>query len=151
MSDDHVNPPTDPFAPPDAGQARVHRQYAALIRIAERHADTPERRRRVENQMVLDPHEAVRLVLALAAGAAMPEPDEAPVDTTDLTAALTLLPHVRADLDAMEIGLLSMARSRGLTWQAIAFGLGLGTAQAARQRYERLSGRTQPTAETNEN
>jgi hypothetical protein len=29
-----------------------------------------------------------------------------------------------------------------MTWQEIAFGLGLGTAQAARQRYERLADRT---------
>jgi hypothetical protein len=34
-----------------------------------------------------------------------------------------------------------MARGHGLTWAQIAFGLGLGTPQAARQRYERLAGR----------
>ena len=57
-------------------------------------------------------------------------------------AALTLIPHVRAEVDALEAGLLQVARGRGLTWQAIAFGLGLGSAQAARQRYERLTVRT---------
>ncbi|SCK46773.1 hypothetical protein YW7DRAFT_04150 [Streptomyces sp. AmelKG-E11A] len=29
-----------------------------------------------------------------------------------------------------------------MAWPEIAFGLGLGTPQAARQRYERLAGRT---------
>jgi hypothetical protein len=31
-----------------------------------------------------------------------------------------------------------------MTWQELAFGLGLGSAQAARQRYERLHLRTAP-------
>nr|MDT0657507.1 DNA-binding protein [Micromonospora sp. DSM 115978] len=135
----------DPFTPPDAGRARAHRQVAALHRITERHADTGARRRRYAHPDVLDPQEAVRLVLALAGGAAHLDPGEAEVDQADMTAALTLIPHVRADLDAIELGLLSMARGRGLTWQAIAFGLGLGTAQAARQRYERLAGRAEPS------
>ncbi len=44
-------------------------------------------------------------------------------------------------LKALESSLLMMARGRGMTWQEIAFGLGLGSAQAARQRYERLADR----------
>ncbi|MFI9640799.1 hypothetical protein ACIG87_12145 [Micromonospora sp. NPDC051925] len=55
---------------------------------------------------------------------------------------MTLLPHLRAELDVLEAGLLTRARARGLTWQAIAYGLGLGSAQAAKQRYERLAART---------
>ncbi|MEU4714240.1 hypothetical protein AB0F73_11390 [Micromonospora purpureochromogenes] len=42
-------------------------------------------------------------------------------------------------------GLLTLARGRGMTWQAIAFGLGLGSAQAAKQRFERVSARTAGT------
>ncbi|GAB3141842.1 hypothetical protein GCM10027290_15230 [Micromonospora sonneratiae] len=133
----------DAFTPPDASRARAHRTYAALHRITERHGTTESQRRRWSHATVLDPYEAVSLVTSLAAGSALPEPDEAPLDEADLTAALTLIPHVRAELDALEAGLLNLARSRGLTWQAIAFGLGLGTAQAARQRHERLTGRTQ--------
>lgn len=139
MTDDKVD---DPFTPPDAGIARKHRVYASLSRITERHAATESRRRRWHHPTVLDPYEAICLVTSLAAGSAVPEPDEAPLDGADLTAALTLLPHVRAELDTLEAGLLDLARSRGLTWQAIAFGLGLGTPQAARQRHERLTGRT---------
>jgi hypothetical protein len=132
----------DPFTPPDAGQARAHRTHAALHRISERHGATDGQRRRWSHPTVLDPYEAVCLVMALTGGSALVEPDEAAPDQADITAALTLIPHVRADLDALEAGLLTMARSRGLTWQAIAFGLGLGTAQAARQRFDRLAERT---------
>src|SRR5689334_9951375 len=127
---------SDPFLPPDAGRARAEREYAALLRLGERHAPTAETRHRHLHSAVLDPYEAVRLTSALAGGAVPPERGEALVDDADLTAALTLMPRVRADLDAVELALLSMARGRGLTWQAIAFGLGLGTAQAAKQRFE---------------
>jgi hypothetical protein len=140
MADDNL------FTPPDAARSRAHRSHAALLRIAERHADTATRRHRHLHPEVVDPHEAVRLVLALAAGGTAAEPDEPALDQADLVAALTLVAPVRADLDAIELGLLESARQRGLTWQAIAFGLGLGTAQAARQRYERLAGRSQPAA-----
>ena len=37
-----------------------------------------------------------------------------------------------------------IARGQGMTWQELAFGLGLGSAQAARQRYERLNLRVPP-------
>lgn len=136
----------DLFTPPDAARSRAHRAHAALARIAERHADTPTRRHRHLHSEMVDPYEAIRLVLALAVGGAASETEEPALDQTDLVAALTLVAPVRADLDAVELGLLETARHRGLTWQAIAFGLGLGTAQAARQRYERLSGRSLPPA-----
>jgi len=66
------------------------------------------------------------------------------VDAADLTAALTLMPMVRAELDQLEASLLMIARGQGMTWQELAFGLGLGSAQAARQRYERLNLRVAP-------
>lgn len=139
-------PVDDSFAPPDAARSRAHRTHAALARIAERHADTPDRRHRHLHPEMVDPYEAVRLVLALAVGGATTADDEPALDQSDLLAALTLVTPVRADLDAVELGLLESARQRGLTWQAIAFGLGLGSAQAARQRYERLTGRQGPPA-----
>ncbi|MCG5212827.1 DNA-binding protein [Streptosporangium sp. KLBMP 9127] len=132
---------SDPFTPPDPGQVRAHRVYASLQRIAERHAATEAQRSRQVHPDVLGPHEAIRLVTLLAGGTARYEEAEAKVDNADITAALTLLPLARAEMDELESGLLLMARGRGLTWQEIAFGLGLGTAQAARQRYERLAGR----------
>lgn len=93
------------------------------------------------------PAEAVRLLVGLAAGSAVLDDDEDAVDAVDaadLTAALTLMPRVRAEIDELEASLLMIARSRGMTWQELAFGLGLGSAQAARQRYDRLALRTAP-------
>ncbi len=94
------------------------------------------------------PHEVIRLVAGLASGSIIPEPGEQDVDHDDVVAALTLLPSVRADLDSTELALLRIARSRGMTWQDIAFGLGLNTPQAAKQRYERLETRSEDTGRT---
>ncbi|MFF4652241.1 DNA-binding protein [Streptomyces sp. NPDC001380] len=141
-----MSPTSDPspgsFAPPDPEQARARRVHPALFRIAERHAATAEQRGRQVHPAVLGPHEAVRLVSFLMSGTAERADGEPEVDRDDVTAALTLLPLVRAETDELELGLLEMARGRGMTWQEIAFGLGLGTPQAARQRHERLAGRT---------
>ncbi|MGY0066940.1 DNA-binding protein [Streptomyces sp. QTS137] len=137
----------DPFTPPHPEQARAQRVHASLFRIAERHASTDEQRRRQVHPSVLGPHEAVRLVSFLLSGAAQSDDGEPEVDRADVTAALSLVPLARGELDELETGLLQMARGRGMTWQDIAFGLGLGTPQAARQRYERLAGRTAATEE----
>lgn len=91
---------------------------------------------------MLGPHEAIRLVSFLLSGAALLEDGEPEVDRADITAALTLIPLARGEMDELEVGLLEMARGRGMTWPEIAFGLGLQTPQAARQRYERLASRT---------
>lgn len=128
--------------PPNPSRQRAHREYTGLFRIAERHADTTDRRARSGNAHMVEPHEAVRIVAALAGGALIPEPGEPAIDEDDLMAALTLMPKVRLDLDELEALLLLVAHQRGFTWQRIAFGLGLGSAQAARQRYERLVRRT---------
>ncbi|GAA2404395.1 hypothetical protein GCM10010420_34880 [Streptomyces glaucosporus] len=137
----------DPFTPPDPDQARAHRVHASLFRIAERHAATEEQRRRQVHPSVIAPHEAVRLVSFLLSGAARLEDDEPEVDRADIVAALSLVPRARGEMDEIEAGLLRMARGRGMTWQEIAFGLGLGTPQAARQRYERLTDRIAAGAE----
>ncbi|MFB4289919.1 DNA-binding protein [Nonomuraea sp. ATR24] len=132
----------DPFTPPHPGQARAHREYAALLRIAERHAATDAQRRRQAHASELSPHEAVRIVAFLLSGAVSLDDGEPDVDRADIVAALSLVAQARAEADDLESGLLRMARGRGMTWQEIAFGLGLGTPQAARQRYERLAGRS---------
>jgi hypothetical protein len=93
---------------------------------------------------MIGPGEAVRLLVGLAAGSAVADDGEEAVDAADLTAALTLMPMVRAEVDQLEASLLMIARGQGMTWQELAFGLGLGSAQAARQRYERLNLRGAP-------
>lgn len=139
--------PADPFTPPHPDQARAQRVYASLFRITERHAATDAQRRRQVHPTALGPHEAIRLVSFLLSGAALVEEGEPEVDHADVTAALSLVPLARGEMDELEAGLLQMARGRGMTWPEVAFGLGLGTPQAARQRYERLVGRTVTDAE----
>jgi hypothetical protein len=141
---------TDPFTPPRPEEARARRVDASLFRIAERHAATDDQRRRQVHPSVLGPHEAVRLVSFLLSGAALLEDGEPEVDQADVTAALSLVPLVRGEMEELEATLLRMARGRGMTWQEIAFGLGLGTPQAARQRYERLAGRAADREEEEE-
>ncbi|MFB4319917.1 DNA-binding protein [Actinomadura sp. 21ATH] len=136
--------PDDPFTAPDPGRTRAQREFAALFRIRDRHAGGTRMRDRQAHPDVPGPHEAVRLIAFLLSGAAALNDDEPEVDHGDMVAALTLLPRVRAEFDDLEASLLMMARGRGMTWQEIAFGLGLGTPQAARQRYERLAERATP-------
>jgi hypothetical protein len=59
-----------------------------------------------------------------------------------LVAALTLLPAMRAEAEQLETALVFTARSAGLSWGRLARAMGLGSAQAALQRFERLSSRT---------
>jgi hypothetical protein len=134
-------PESDLFARPDPAAERSRRVYAALTHLAGRHADTAERRRRHLHPETPSPDEVVRLTAAMAGGTVPPEPGEPDLDPADLVAALTLVPQVRADLDEVELALLIAARGRAMTWQDVAFGLGLATAQAAQQRYERLQAR----------
>jgi hypothetical protein len=138
----------DSFDVPRAHDARVQRVHASLFRIAERHAATDAQRSRQVNPRMISPHEAVRLVAFLLGGTARQAAGEPEVDTDDVTAALSLLPRARAEMDELEIGLLEMARGRGMTWPQIAFGLGLQSPQAARQRYERLASRAEAETET---
>jgi len=62
-------------------------------------------------------------------------------DEEDLLAALTLLPAARAEVDQTEAALLLTARAHGLPWSRISRALGLGSAQAAQQRFGRVTGR----------
>lgn len=132
----------DPFTPPDPRAARRLRTHQALVRLTERHATGEHRIRWEHDRMPMPPLDALRRVTDLASGSAPPEPDAPTVDRDDLTAALTLVPWARAEFDQLEAGLLQMSKGRGMTWQEIAFGLGLGSAQAARQRHDRLRQRT---------
>ncbi|WP_430334777.1 DNA-binding protein [Rhodococcus sp. ACT016] len=130
------------FTPPNPSRERAHREYAGLFRIAERHGATPEQRARQSHPEMLDPLGAIRIVAAIAGGVHTPDAGEPEIDDADITAALGLIPKARAEMDQLEALLLGIARQRGMTWQEIAFGLGLGSTQAARQRYDRLVKRT---------
>lgn len=130
------------LAAPDPSSVRAERTYAALFRIAERHASSPDARERQVNEHLIGPAEAVRLTAMLGGGSVSYLPEEPAIDDEDLTAALTLLPLVRSEIDELELSLLLVARSRGMTWAEIAFGLGLASPQAAQQRHDRLAARS---------
>jgi hypothetical protein len=128
-----------PAAPPQAEQV-----YAALSRISERYARTDAARARLVNPHMLSPGEAVRLVAGLAGGSLAYTDDAEPqVQSDDLLAALSLLPLVRAELDDLEAGLLTMARGEGASWSQIAAASGLDADQTTRQRHDRLAHRTE--------
>jgi hypothetical protein len=62
-------------------------------------------------------------------------------DEDALLSALTLLPAARAEIDQLEAGIMFAARAQGLSWPQISRAMGLASAQAAQQRFDRLSGR----------
>ena len=68
------------------------------------------------------------------------------VTEEDVQAALALLPAARAEMEQLETALLFTARSLGLSWGRIGRWMGLGSAQAAQQRFDRLTSRVEPSA-----
>jgi hypothetical protein len=65
------------------------------------------------------------------------------IDERTLLASLTLLPAARAEVDQVEAAVLLTARSHGLSWPRISRAMGLASAQAAQQRFDRVSGRVE--------
>jgi hypothetical protein len=109
--------------------------YAALFRIHERYAATAAARGRLVDPHLVSPAEAVRLVAGLAGGSLAYTDDAEPqVQAADLLAALSLLPPLRAELDALEAGLLEMARGEGASWAEIARATGSDDGPPDRRR-----------------
>lgn len=67
-------------------------------------------------------------------------------DPVVLAAGLRLLGSARAELDQVEASLLFAVRGAGMTWPQIADALGLGSAQAAQQRLNRVLARVSDPA-----
>lgn len=63
------------------------------------------------------------------------------IQEKDLLAALTLLSAARAEVDQVEAAVLFTARAHGMSWPRISRAMGLGSAQAAQQRFDRVAGR----------
>jgi hypothetical protein len=61
-----------------------------------------------------------------------------PHDRAELLTALTRIPDLRAEIDALERAAIDAARAEGASWAAIAEALGLTSRQAAEQRRLRL-------------
>ena len=83
---------------------------------------------------------------AWRANAGYPASDADGIGDEGVLAALSLLAAARAELDQSEAALLFTARSHGLSWPRISRAMGLGSPQAAQQRFDRVSGRAQRPA-----
>lgn len=59
----------------------------------------------------------------------------------ELLGALSLLPSARTEVENVEVALLFVARSEGLTWAQIAEAMGFRSPQACQQYVNRLSAR----------
>ena len=75
----------------------------------------------------------VLLAMTTAHDDGMPE-----VTPDELGAALSLFEQMRIQLDRLETQVVIEARRRGMEWRQIAPHQGLGSSQAASQRYQRL-------------
>lgn len=63
------------------------------------------------------------------------------INDDDVEAAITLLADARSEMEQLETAMLFTARAQGWSWARIARHMGLGSAQAALQRYDRLAQR----------
>jgi hypothetical protein len=72
-----------------------------------------------------------------------------PADGADevVDAALSLLAAARAEVEQLETAMLFAARAHGMSWARISRAMGLGSAQAALQRYNRLVDRVESRTE----
>ena len=73
---------------------------------------------------------------------------ESAVTDAEVEAALTLLSAARAELAQLETGILFTARAQGFSWGRISRAMGLGSAQASLQRFDRLTGRMKSRGES---
>lgn len=64
-------------------------------------------------------------------------------DEHTVLAGLALMAAARAEVDQLEAALLFIVRSRGLSWPQISRAMGLASAQAAQQRFGRVTGRVE--------
>jgi hypothetical protein len=103
----------------NAAQRRLAARFG--VSGSRRHADGPQ------------PSELIQRVIA-AASAGQPAADD-----TDIRSALALVAADRWATESREVNLITLARQRQLPWREIAQHLGLGSEQAAQQRYHRLS------------
>lgn len=120
----------------------------------------PDRADSAEHVQADTEHDAQERILAMGADRLEPRPwrpAPAPPTAADLTqyalwrsseltpdellGALSLIPAARAEIEGVEIGLLFVARSEGLTWAQIATAMGFRSPQACQQYVNRLSAR----------
>jgi hypothetical protein len=121
-------------------QASVQQARDRLADLARRHgANDPKTSWEPARELEQDTALLGRLMLACARHQ---DDAQAPdVSADEVVAALALFEQMRTRLDQLETQAVIEARRRGLDWKAIAEGQGLGSSQAASQRYQRMTTR----------
>jgi len=121
--------------PSDSDQERAAREHSARRHLLDAGASSLPRAPWLKRSQ---PPSSVDLVrFAVWRGAAGRTTDD------DVEAALALMPAARAEVAQLETALLFTARAHGLSWGRISRAMGLGSAQAAQQRHDRLTSRTE--------
>lgn len=118
----------------ESDQQRAHRERVAREHLMQVGAAALPRPPWLHHSQPLSSTDLVRFALWRG---------QSELDTpADVSAALALLPSARAEVEQMETALLFAARAHDLAWGRIARAMGLMSAQAAHQRFGRLSTRT---------
>lgn len=128
----------------DQAQAQREREARELLLAAG--ADGLDRRPWQAGAMPPSAVDLIQFFLWRSGSAGFGSPPDQEL-TDAAVAALQLLPAARAELDALETGLLFAARGFGHTWAQMADALGLNSPQACQQRFDRLTARSGRPAE----
>jgi hypothetical protein len=126
--------------PPDSDQRQSSREQSSRQHLLDAGASSLPRAPWLHPAQ---PPSAVDLVRFAVWRGQSDEVDDEEVDDGEVVAALSLLPAARAEMEQLETAVLFTARARGLSWGMISRAMGLGSAQAALQRFDRLTGRVE--------
>jgi len=120
---------------PDSNQQQSAREESARKRLLDAGASSLPRAPWLHRSQPPSAHDLIRFAVCPGQG------DN--VKDDEVMAALTLLPAARAEMEQLETALLFTARAQGLSWGRISRAMGLGSAQAALQRFDRLTSRVE--------
>lgn len=109
----------------------------AYHRLLARHGEDREKSAIRDDRPSDLPTEAVLISRAVEHDMENPQAEPA-----ELLAALVLTAQDQANAESREVNVVSRLRAKGLPWRVIAQYRGLESAQAARQRYERITRRS---------
>jgi hypothetical protein len=123
---------------PDSDQQQSAREQSARKRLLDAGASTLPRAPWLHRSQPPSTVDLVRFAVWRGQG------DK--VSDDEVMAALALLPAARAEMEQLETALLFTARAQRLSWGRISRAMGLGSAQAALQRFDRLTGRVESRA-----
>ncbi|MPZ62280.1 MAG: hypothetical protein GEU93_13500 [Propionibacteriales bacterium] len=125
---------------PDHDQERAAAEHRARSQLLDAGASTLPRAPWLHGEQPVSSVDLIRFALWRGSAGRLTE--------EDVRAALTLLSAARAEVDQLEAGMLFTARAQGLSWSRISRAMGLGSAQAALQRFGRITSRVESRGES---